>query len=140
MPQGYGGATGAPLPPAPPGTPADRLLNAIENLSGKVAPPLSGGPGFQAWRPVSLTNIGDTFFFDCQNNPITMLTIQVFTGEVKIVLSDQQGQPVPAIPYWDLGVIGVPVHIPLTTGSYQITLFAVAANTTASFYAHSPAH
>lgn len=140
MPQGYGSSAGAPLPPLPPGDPSQRLLNAIENLSAKVAPPLSGGPGFAAWRPVALPAIGDTFFFDTEGRPITMLTIQVFTGEVAIALFDGQGQAQPPIPYFDLAVVGVPVHIPLTTGPYQITLWAVQVNTTASFYAHSPAH
>lgn len=140
MPFGFGSSAGAPLPPRPPGDPSQRLLNAIENMSAKLAPPLSGGPGYAAWRPVSLPVIGNTFFFDTEGQPITMLTVQVFAGEVAIGLFDGRGQPQPSIPYFDLAVIGVPVHIPLTTGPYQITLWAVQANTTASFYVHSPAH
>lgn len=140
MPIGFGASVGAPLPPAPPGDPSQRLLNALENLSSKVAPPLSGGPGYAAWRPVALTNVGDTFFFDTEERPVTMLTVQVFAGEVAIALFDGRGQAAPPIPYFDLQVIGVPVHIPLTTGAYQVTLWAVQANTTASFYVHSPAH
>jgi hypothetical protein len=101
---------------------------------------LGGGPGFEKWLPVTLVNIGDSAFLDTQESPITMLTIQVFTGELSIVLSDQRGQALPPIPYFDLGVIGVPVHIPLGTATRQITVFAVQANTTASVYAHSPAH
>jgi hypothetical protein len=138
--QGYGSAEGAPLPPLPPGQPADRLLRALENLSRKVAPSLETGGAYEAWRPVTLTNIGDTFFFDTENNEVTMLTIQVFTGEVKIGLWDGRGQPSPPIPTWDLAVIGVPVHIPLATKARQVTLWAVAAGTTASFFIHSPAH
>jgi len=140
MPYGYGSSAGAPLPPLPPGTAADRLLNAIENLSSKVAPPLSGGTPYEKWEPVTLTNIGDTFYYTTNDNPVTTLTIQVFAGEVAIALFDGRGQPQPPIPYWDLAAIGVPVHIPLGTKAREVTLWAVAANTKASFYLHSPAH
>lgn len=140
MPYGFGGSVGAPLPPEPPGTPADRLLNALENLSKKVAPPLSGGTPYEKFEPVTLDTSGDTFFYTTNGNPVTMLTIQVFSGSVAICLYDGQGQPTPPIPYWSLGVIGVPVHIPLGTKDREVTVWATSNNTTLSFYLHSPAH
>ena len=128
MPWGYGDSTGAPLPPVPPGTPADRLLSALENLSKKVAPPLGGGTPYEKWEPVTLAAVGDSFFYTTNENPVTMLTIQVFVGEVKISLYDGRGQPSPPIPYWKIGVVGVPVHIPLGTKAREITLWATMAD------------
>lgn len=135
MSVGWGAAGGAPLPPAPVGTPADRLLAAIEDLDRKVA-----AKGYEKWVPVSLAAIGDTDYITTEENPVTMLTIQVFTGGVVGVFSDQRGAPVPPVPYFSLGVVGVPVHFPLTTKGRELTLWATAATTTASVWLHSPSH
>ena len=135
MPFGWGAGSGAPLPPAPIGPPADRLLAAIEDMDRKIA-----ASGYEKWFPVSLAAVGDTQFLTTEEQPITMLTIQVFTGGVVGVFSDQQGAPVPPVPYFSLGVVGVPVHIPLTTKPRDLTLWATAINTTASVWLHSPSH
>lgn len=135
MPPGYGAAGGAPLPPEPPGTPEDRLLRAIEDLDAKVA-----ANGYEKWVPVSLATSGQSQYITTEENPVTMLTVQVFTGSVSIVLSDQTGQAAPSIPYFSFAVVGVPVHIPMGTKKREVTVFATANNTTASVWLHSPSH
>lgn len=135
MSQGYGGGAGAPLPPEPIAAPADRLLAAIEDLDRKVA-----ANGYEKWVPVTLPLVNNTAFITTEENPVTMCTIQVFAGEVVGVFSDQQGQPIPPVPYFDLAVVGVPVHIPLTTKARELTLWAKVAPATASVWLHSPSH
>jgi hypothetical protein len=140
MPFGFGGSPGAPIPPEPRGDVTDRLLRAIENLSSKVAPPLSGGYGFELWQPITLPAIGNTVVITSQNDSVTMLTVQVFAGEVAIMLGDFGGSSIPPVPFADLAVVGVPVHIPLGTRPREVTFWAKAANTSLSAYLHSPAH
>ncbi len=132
---GYGGhAGGAPIPPGPQGTEVQRIMRASEKAAERQAP-----PPYEQWRPITLANVGDRAYMETEEGIVKMITVQVFTGTLDIWKGDLRGGPAPGIPYWRIGAIGVPVHIPLVTKSErEFTFFANQAGTTASVLLHSP--
>lgn len=76
--------------------------------------------------PVQFTFTGanQSAFYDSQGQPISMVTVQVFTGTVDFYFGDYRGQPAGGTPHFRLGVVGLPVNIPLPKGDFKLTAIA----------------
>ena len=120
-------------------TPTDqRAARSLEALERRLAP---GRRPIEIWRPILLVNTGDQIPIELDADQIpTMLTVQVFTGVLDIVFGMQSGANDPPTPYFQIGVIGVPVHIPLAPRQARsFTFWANVGPARASVLFHSPA-
>lgn len=128
MPTGYGVGSGqAPLPPLPTGDPLLRIAAAVEAIQRRYAIPER-----RIRKSINLAAAGNSDFLDTQQVAVRMLTVQVYTGTLDIWLQDQRGSSDTGNPDFSIGVLGVPVHIPLATMSYQVTFFANGGACTAA--------
>lgn len=136
IPWGYssnpnGDLGGAALPPDPAGTDAQRTTRAVEQLVRITAPGV-----YEKFTAFNLAAAGNSVYITTEEAPVSMLTVQVFTGTVDIVFGSQGADP--SVPTWRIGAIGVPVNIPLTTRPRDLTIFANGGAATGTMLLHSP--